>query len=117
MSIVNLDKSYAPSRDNISPEKLISGDAATSLWNTFSDKSEQFHAGYWSSGPCALNVSYDENELCVITEGRVKITDSGGQVFNYAAGDAFVIAAGFKGVWESLTDVTKIYAVFEQAEK
>ena len=103
-------------RDKIAPEKLISGNAATSLWNAFSDKSDQFHVGHWSSEPCALKVSYDENELCVIIDGDVKITDNAGLVFEYTKGDAFVIPAGFEGVWESLTAVTKIYAVFEQAD-
>ena len=44
------------------------------------------------------------------------MTDNKGQVFEYTAGDAFVIPAGFEGIWESLTPVTKIYAVFEQEE-
>ncbi|MEP1229051.1 MAG: cupin domain-containing protein [Litorimonas sp.] len=115
MGLVNVDKSHELVRDDIAPAKLISGNGATSLWNAFSDKSEQFHVGHWSSGPCALHVSYDEDELCVIIEGDVKITDNDGQVSTYGKGDAFVIEAGFKGIWESLTKVTKIYAVFEPA--
>ena len=117
MSLINVNKNHPHISDMIAPEKLLSGGAATSLWNAFSDKSDQFHVGLWSSEPCALKVSYDENELCVITQGDVKITDNNGHVFEYTAGDAFVIPAGFEGIWESLTSVTKIYAVFEQETK
>ena len=116
MSLIKVDKNHTRLNDLIAPEKLLSGNSATSLWNAFSDKSEQFHVGLWSSEPCALKVSYDENELCVITQGDVRVTDNKGRVFEYTAGDAFVIPAGFEGVWESLTSVTKIYAVFEQEE-
>lgn len=114
MNLITVDKNHVHLSDIIAPEKLLSGNNATSLWNAFSDKSEQFHVGLWSSEPCALKVTYDENELCVITQGDVKVTDNKGQVFEYTAGDAFVIPAGFEGIWESLTPVTKIYAVFEQ---
>ena len=114
MNLINVDKNHTQLSDMIVPEKLLSGGGATSLWNAFSDKSEQFHVGLWSSEPCALKVSYGENELCVITQGDVKVTDNKGRVFEYTRGDAFDFPAGFKGVWESVTPVTKIYAVFEQ---
>jgi len=32
---------------------------------------------------------------------------------SFAAGDAFVIPAGFTGTWEVLDDCAKIYAIFE----
>jgi uncharacterized cupin superfamily protein len=32
-----------------------------------------------------------------------------------AAGDTFVIPAGFVGTWEVLEDCRKIYAIFERA--
>ena len=99
--------------DTIAPEKLISGDAATKLWNAFSDPSDQFHVGHWSSEPCKLNVSYTENELCVLTIGTAIVTDANGVAQTYNAGDAFVIPAGFSGTWQSVTAVTKIYAIFE----
>ena len=80
----------------------------------FTDTTGQFHVGQWASEPCKLSVSYDENELCVIVERVVELTDADGTTTRYAAPDAFVIPAGFKGTWESLTPVRKIYAAFEE---
>ena len=57
-------------------------------------------------------VSYTETELCVLLEGRVRLTDDRGSA-EFAPGDAFVIAAGFRGTWESIGQVSKIYAILE----
>lgn len=101
--------------DTIAPEKLIHGDPATRLWHAFSDPSEQFHVGHWSSGVCKLNVSYSEQELCVLLEGEAIVTDMAGNSRTFGKGEAFVIPAGFEGTWESTQPVVKIYAIFEAA--
>ncbi|MEO1041869.1 MAG: cupin domain-containing protein [Pseudomonadota bacterium] len=97
----------------IRAEKLVNGSSETRSWDAFSDKSEQFHVGHWGSGPCVIDVSYTENELCVLVQGRAKITDTDGASLEFGTGEAFVIEAGFKGTWESIGDVVKIYAIFE----
>ena len=56
---------------------------------------------------------YTENELCVMTAGRVVIESDSGERCTFARGDAFVVPAGFSGTWEVLEDCSKIYAVFE----
>jgi uncharacterized cupin superfamily protein len=48
-----------------------------------------------------------------MTAGRVLITAEDGSANTFAAGDAFVVPAGFSGTWEVLEDCTKIYAIFE----
>ena len=65
-------------KEKIVDEKLISGTPETQVWNAFSDASEQFHVGHWGSGPCKINVSYTENELCVLVKGRARVTDDTG---------------------------------------
>jgi uncharacterized cupin superfamily protein len=59
-------------------------------------------------------VAYTEPELCVILEGRVRLADASGSA-EFGPGDAFVIASGFRGTWESIGRVTKIYAILEPA--
>jgi uncharacterized cupin superfamily protein len=96
-----------------SPDRLMSGNPSHSLWNYFTDTSQQFFAGRWSSTRGTWRVRYSENELCVITAGRVVLTDEHGARSAFATGDAFVIPAGFSGTWEVVEDCTKIYAIFE----
>ena len=111
--ITRVDQSVSKLADTIPAEKLISGKSPTSLWNAFSDASEQFHVGQWSSEACKLHVSYSENELCVLLEGTVRMENSEGESWTFSKGEAFVIPAGFAGTWESVTPVRKIYAAFE----
>ena len=51
-------------------------------------------------------------ELCVLLEGRVRLSSAEGSV-EFEEGDAFVIAPGFRGSWESIGRVTKVYAVLD----
>ena len=81
--------------------------------NLFTDDTGRFVAGIWRSTQGAWHVSYTENELCVLTEGRVRITDDHGRSWTFGPGDCFVMPVGFRGTWEVLEPVRKFYAIFE----
>jgi hypothetical protein len=49
----------------------------------------------------------------VLLAGRVRLTERGGRAEDYAAGDGFVVPAGFEGTWETLEPVRKWYVIFE----
>lgn len=100
----------APETADAAPERVRAGSGVASLWNAFSDASGRFHAGHWRAEPGVLSVIYTETELCVLIEGRVRLSD-GTTAVEYGPGDAFVIEAGFRGTWESIGRVTKIYAI------
>src|SRR5688500_17148495 len=70
--------------------------------NLFSDAGGRFHTGIWRSGRGAWRVSYTENELCVLTEGRVRLSDDAGHSWTFGPGDAFVVPSGFSGLWETV---------------
>ena len=97
-------------------KRVLAGSGVARLWNAFADPSGRFHAGHWQAEPGALRVSYTETELCVLIEGRVRLTDTGGAAVEYGPGEAFVIAAGFEGSWESIGRVTKLYAILMPEE-
>ena len=96
------------------PGKVQEGSGAARLWNAFSDPSGRFHVGHWQGEPGTLSIAYTEDELCVILEGRVRLTGPDGAV-EFGPGEAFVIAAGFTGTWQSIGRVTKIYAILDPA--
>jgi uncharacterized cupin superfamily protein len=95
-------------------DRLVSGSPQQTVSNVFTDSTGQFFAGRWSSTRGRWRVRYTENELCVMMAGRVVLTSDDGTVFSAGAGDAFVVPAGFSGIWEVVVDCTKIYAVFEK---
>lgn len=95
-------------------DRLLQGNPSQSVANYFSDPSHQFFSGRWSSTQGLWRIRYTENELCVITHGKVILTSDSGERSSFGPGDAFVIPAGFSGTWEVVEDCTKIYAIFEQ---
>jgi len=112
-SIVRLDGSLQAEVSEPPADRLIAGTPELQVRNYFSDSSQQFFAGRWSATRGKWRVRYTENELCVMTAGKVVIESTGGERMSFAAGDAFVVPAGFTGTWEVLDDCTKIYAIFE----
>jgi len=94
-------------------ERLIAGSPELRVQNYYTDGTQQFFAGRWSATRGKWRVRYTENELCVMTAGRVVIESDSGERSTFGRGDAFVVPAGFAGTWEVLEDCAKIYAIFE----
>jgi uncharacterized cupin superfamily protein len=102
----------------VSQERVVAGissDANTKITmkthNHYTDSSEQFFAGIWHSSVGAKTVNYTEEEVCVILEGRVRLTDLNGNAKEFGAGSIFALPAGFKGTWETLETVKKVYVI------
>ncbi len=88
----------------LDPARLHAGSPlpAQFVRNLYTDDTGRFFGGIWRSSVGAWRVSYTENELCVLTEGRVR-----------RPGDCFVMPAGFRGLWEVLEPARKFYAIYE----
>ncbi len=95
-------------------DRRIFGDPQQSVWNVYSDSTEQFHVGRWSSDVGSWRVQYTETEFCHILAGRVRIESDSGERSEFESGDSFVVPAGFRGVWTVIQPATKLYAIFEQ---
>ena len=112
-SIVRLDSPLEPDVSVPTADRILAGRPEHRVWNYFTDSTQTFFAGRWSGTRGKWRVRYTENELCVITAGRVVITSDAGIAGTFGPGDAFVIPAGFAGTWEVLEDCEKVYAIFE----
>ena len=60
-----------------------------------------------------MKISYTEEEFCYILEGRIRLIDSTGAKLEFGQGSAFVIPAGFEGIWETLAPVKKLYTIWQ----
>jgi uncharacterized protein len=96
------------------PDRVLAGTGTATVWNAFSDPAGRFHVGHWRGAPGKLRVVYTETELCVLVHGRVRLTGPDGTA-EFGPGEAFVIEGGFEGTWESIGEVTKIYAILDPA--
>jgi uncharacterized cupin superfamily protein len=111
--IIDLASPLEPDVSTPSPDRLLEGRPEHRVWNHFTDPSQQFFAGRWSGTKGKWRIRYTENELCVITAGKVVLVSETGARSTFRQGDAFVVPAGFSGTWEVIEDCTKIYAIFE----
>jgi uncharacterized protein len=112
-SIVRLDAPLEPDVSTPDADRLLVGVPEHRVWNYFTDSTQTFFAGRWAGTRGKWRVRYTENELCVMTAGRVVITSESGNRSEFGPGAAFVIPAGFVGTWEVLEDCAKVYAIFE----
>ena len=106
--------------DIVPQERVVAGvasDANTKITmkthNHYTDPTEQFFAGIWQCSVGAKTVNYTEEEVCVILEGRVRLTDLNGNAKEFGAGSTFALPASFKGTWETLEPVKKIYVIWQ----
>lgn len=113
-TIVRISSSAADQlRTPVDQDRLISGQPAQAVANAYSTADERFHCGIWEGDVGAWRVRYTEHELCHMLTGTVRMIGDDGSETMFAAGDSFVIPAGFEGVWEVLEPARKLYAVYE----
>lgn len=105
----------APS-EPIAPEKVVAGAPAQRIANAYSSADQAFHCGVWEGDVGAWRVRYTEDEFCHMLAGRVRIVADSGEERIVAAGDSFVLPAGFSGVWDVLEPARKLYAVYEPTD-
>lgn len=102
-------------RSPVAAERLIAGQPTQAVANAYSEPGEAFHCGVWEGDAGAWRVRYTEHEFCHMLAGKVRIVGDDGTETIVAAGDSFVIPAGFGGIWEVLEPARKLYAVYEPA--
>lgn len=100
----------------ISADKLVAGNPLQRLWVEHQDPTGSFVTGLWWSEPGEWTVRYTETEYCRLLQGRVDLVDAEGRVTSLAAGDEFVVAAGFTGRWRVVETALKRFALYERKE-
>lgn len=90
--------------------------AKTTTKEWYVDPTGSFKTGFWAAQPGRAEVHYLKDELCILIEGTVRLTDAAGRTETYRAGDTFVIPTGFKGVWETVEPVRKFYAIHKPGQ-
>lgn len=115
MSHQIVDFTAAMNGESSSPaaDRLLAGTPRQTVENYFSDSTQQFFCGRWSSTPGKWRIRYSESEFCCLTRGRVVLENLAGDRWEFGSGQAFVVPAGFEGTWQVIEDCTKFYAIFE----
>jgi uncharacterized protein len=116
LAVICLNAHIEPEHSRPDARKLVSGDPQLSLWNYYSDPTQQFFAGVWAATRGSWRIHYSESEFCHLLSGRVAVSNEAGQRWEFGPGDSFVVPRGFVGIWEVIEDCRKAYAIFEPAQ-
>lgn len=102
-----------PSTPAIGPGDVLSERWSEQAWNRLVTAGG-VAIGSWHGEPGRLRIAdQPHDELSVIQSGRVAIVGADGVRSEFGPGDAFVLRAGFTGVWETLEPTDKVYALQE----
>lgn len=100
------------------PREIVTDDLAAvdtpfraESWRHFTNDEKGARAGIWQAGPHLERVDCDYDEMCHLLEGQVRLTDASGTARVFGPGDSFVVARGFKGTWENLNFVRKVFFI------
>ena len=104
-----------PRETRVDDPDIVDAPYEAKSWRAFSDRSGRAISGIWEAGPHREHCNCDYDEMCHILEGQVRLTDADGTAQVFGPGDSFVVAAGFKGTWENLTPVRKVFFILGPA--
>lgn len=72
-------------------------------------------SGVWSCDVGAWDeVDYAVNEVMIMLDGHLRITDTDGAVHDLRAGDMFFLPKGWSGRWDVVEAMRKAYVIVEQ---
>jgi uncharacterized cupin superfamily protein len=112
-NIIDFSAPVAFEETSPASDRVLAGTPRQRYANHYSDATQQFYSGIWSSTPGKWRIRYSESEFCCLTRGRVVLENMVGGRWEFGPGAAFVVPAGFEGTWEVVEDCTKFYAIFE----
>ena len=103
--------------DQPAAERCIGTPPQRSTWSVYQGDGGAVDCGVWACEPGAWRIAFHGNrhEFFHVLEGHLRITDADGTAKEFGPGDACVIPAGFKGVFEVLTPVRKYYVMMDRS--
>jgi uncharacterized cupin superfamily protein len=63
----------------------------------------------------AITEPFPFDEYVLVLSGKLILTDAGGQVHEYVAGDSLVVPKGFTGTWQMLGNYRELVAIGTEA--
>lgn len=90
---------------------VVEGTPSMKTWVQHTSNDGSMISGYWEATPGTYHATYTQYEFVHMMEGRLTITPDGGTSVVLGPGDAFVVEAGFKGLWKIDETVRKHFCI------
>lgn len=96
------------------PERLLEGAPRWTTWRHFSSPDGTMHAGLWQSTAGKWRMDYQRWEFMSVQSGECVIEHEDGKLLRLRAGSTLVIEPGFKGTWQVIETMRKLYYVRQE---
>ena len=106
-SVTKIVGSGEPSTEPLDGWVAVEGSPQMRTWVLHTSADGTMASGIWETDVGSWHATYTEYEFVHLIEGRITITEDGGQPVAVGPGDAFAVEAGFKGVWTVTEPVRK----------
>jgi uncharacterized cupin superfamily protein len=90
---------------------VVEGTPSMKTWVLHTSEDGSMISGYWEATPGTYHATYTEYEFVHMMQGKLTITPDGGTPVVLGPGDAFVVEAGFKGLWKIEETIRKHFAI------
>jgi uncharacterized cupin superfamily protein len=95
---------------SIDPSVVLSGTNVVERTRIlYADAAGEMTVGLWESSPGAWRIDTNEEEYVRLLHGEICISDGTGAGSHFKPGDSFFVPEHFRGVWESIGEVRKIF--------
>lgn len=106
--------SLTPANGHVNVPALTDYDDVSPIWREreflADTDAHAFIAGAWEGDPGWVRFdAWPYSEICFIQSGRVAVEALDGRRWEYGPGDAFLIPAGFSGVWHTIEPSRKVF--------
>jgi uncharacterized protein len=91
--------------------RVVEGTPTMKTWIQHTSNDGSMISGTWEATPGSYHATYTAYEFVHLIKGRITITPDDGDPKKVGPGDAFVVEAGFKGVWKIDEKVLKHFAI------
>lgn len=95
------------------PAQVLKGSPQNTTRLFFANGEGNFVTGTWESTPGTWRAGSGKDEFCYLIKGHARLIGDSGEVWEFRAGDAFVIPNGFSGYWEIVEHTIKHYAIIK----
>ena len=115
--LITFDVLPPVSVDQPAADRCIGEPPKRSTWSVYQGEEGAVDCGLWASEPGAWRIAFHDHrhEFFQVLEGRIRITSEAGEAREFGPGDACIIPAGFKGLFEVLVPVRKYYVMMDRA--
>lgn len=107
-----------PAREGeAAPDRLIDGAPRYKTWELDAAMAEaakwgKIRTGIWeATAGKTVSLKGETFEFCHILSGLCEISEDGGETHRFGPGDSFIMKPGFKGAWNTIETVKKIFVI------